>query len=56
MAGGFVPPVDAVLARYGLQLIQPPALGIGTHGFEHFRSGVHGSNDTTISTIGQSKF
>ena len=41
MAGAFLPPVDPVLPRHRLQLLDAPIQRLAAHGFEQFRGGVH---------------
>jgi hypothetical protein len=48
-----MPPIDAVLLRYRLQLIDSPIEWIAIHGFEQFDGLVHGTYSITHNIIRQ---
>lgn len=48
-----MPPIDAVLLRYRLQLFDAPIQRIAIHGFEQFDGLVHGKHSITHNIIRQ---
>lgn len=53
MAAAVMPPIDAVLLRYRLQLLYSPIQRIAVHGFEQFHGLVHMKNSITRNIICQ---